>query len=155
MNCRSLHSRPTLAAAVILLAAFELSAVEADGPVAPAPVAELGNYSPQPRTLSLPAQGLFVGDQLSESTKIKLTELILDALSWQISVALVVPTGPWRIDGALHTDRDLNEARLRALRRFLTDRGLDPKRIYVENRIDANLAEPRLDVELVGVPKND
>lgn len=108
-----------------------------------------------PRTTTLPAKGLFKGDQLSEATKARLTEVIIDALGLDVEVALLVPTGPWQIDGAGHTDRDLNEARLKALRTFLTDRGIEPKRIFVESRVDAKLTEPRLDVQLLGRPSAD
>ena len=83
------------------------------------------------RSTSIPATGLFVGDQLSASTKSKLTELILDSIGQRIEMALLVPTGPWKIDGAGKGDRDLNAARLQSLRRFLTDRGVDPKKIFV------------------------
>ena len=108
-----------------------------------------------PRTTSLPAKGLFKGDQLSDATRARLTEVIIDALGLDVEVALLVPTGPWQIDGAGHTDRDLNEARLKALRTFLTDRGIEPKRIFVESRVDAKLTEPRLDVQLIGRPASN
>jgi OOP family OmpA-OmpF porin len=96
-----------------------------------------------------------VGDQLSESTKAKLTELIIDAIGLRVEIALLVPVGPWVIDGATHTDRDLTTARLNALRSFLTSRGVDPKRIFVESQTDAKVKEPRLDVQLLGQPAND
>ena len=105
-----------------------------------------------PRTTSLPAKGLFKGDQLSDTTKARLTEVIIDALGLDVEVALLVPTGPWQIDGAGHTDRDLNEARLKALRSFLTERGIDPRRVFVESRVDARFIEPRLEVQLIGRP---
>ena len=95
------------------------------------------------------------GDQLSDAAKARLTDLIIDALGLDVEVALLVPTGPWNIDGAGHTDRDLNEARLKALRKFLTDRGIEPKRIFVESRVDAKLTEPRLDVQLIGRPSSN
>ena len=41
---------------------------------------------------------------------------------------------------------------LEKARKFLTDRGVDPKRIFVESRTDAKVTEPRLDVQLVGRP---
>lgn len=107
------------------------------------------------RNASIPAKGLFVGNQLSESTKAKLTELILDSIGMRIELALLVPTGPWKIDGAGKTDRDLNTARLQALRRFLTDRGVDPKKIFVESRIDPKVKTPRLDVQLLLSPASD
>jgi OOP family OmpA-OmpF porin len=121
----------------------------------PMPMAAPGNSEITGRTMSLPATGLFQGDQLTELTKSKLAELIVDALGLDVEVALIVPTGPWRIDGAGHTERDLNEARLNALRKFLTDRGIEPKRIYVESRVDAKLKEPRLEMQLIGRPSSN
>jgi OOP family OmpA-OmpF porin len=119
------------------------------------PVAAPIDNRPVPRTASLPAKGLFKGDQLSDAAKARLTDLIIDALGLDVEVALLVPTGPWNIDGGGHTDRDLNEARLAALRKFLTDRGIEPKRIFVESRVDAKLTEPRLDVQLIGRPSSN
>jgi OOP family OmpA-OmpF porin len=107
---------------------------------------------PTIRRKSIPAKGLFVGDKLSESTKAQLTELMLDAIGSRIELALLVPTGPWKIDGAGKADEDLNTARLQALRRFLTDRGVDPSKVVVESRIDKKIKTPRLDVELVTTP---
>ena len=104
------------------------------------------------RLTSLPARGLFAGDQLSESAKSKLIDLIIDALGLDVQVALIVPTGPWQIDGSGANEHDLTPARLAAVRKFLTDRGVEPKRIFVESRIDAKVSEPRLDVQLVGQP---
>lgn len=104
------------------------------------------------RTTSLPARGLFKGDQLSESAKTRLTELIIDAMGLDVEVALIVPTGPWQIDDSGHNERDLTPARLQAVRKFLTERGVEAKRIFVESRIDAKIKEPRLDVQLVGPP---
>jgi OOP family OmpA-OmpF porin len=121
----------------------------------PMPMAAPGDNAITGRTMSLPATGLFQGDQLTDLTKAKLVELIIDALGLDVEVALIVPTGPWRIDGAGHTERDLNEARLKALRTFLTDRGIEPKRIYVESRVDAKLKEPRLDMQLLGRPSSN
>lgn len=145
----------TFLSATLLLAAAPLVAAPGDTPVPPLPAAQLGDNKAKTRTASIPAKGLFVGDQLSESTKARLTELVLEALGLDVQVALLVPTGPWKIDGAGSTDRDLNEARLNALRKFLADRGVSPKRIFVESRTDAKLTEPRLDVQLVGQPAND
>lgn len=107
------------------------------------------------RSTSIPATGLFVGDQLSASTKSKLTELILDSIGQRIEMALLVPTGPWKIDGAGKGDTNLTSARLQSLRRFLTDRGVDPKKIFVESRTDAKIKTPRLDVQLITSPAND
>ena len=73
----------------------------------------------------------------------------------QVEVALVVPTGPWHVDVGGEGERDLTPARLAAVRKFLSDRGIDPKRIFVESRIDAKVSEPRLDVQLAGQQAND
>lgn len=107
------------------------------------------------RSTSIPARGLFNGDQLSESTKRQLTDLMLDAIGSRIELALLVPTGPWKIDGAGQGDTQLNTARLQALRRFLTDRGVDPNKVIVESRIDEKIASPRLDVQLITTPAAD
>lgn len=143
----------------MLLAAASASltahAAPGDLPVAPLPPGKVADDKSRVRTASLPARGLFVGDKLSDSTKNRLNELILEALGLQVQVALLVPTGPWQIDGAGQTDRDLNAARLQALRRYLSDRGVNPKNIFVESRVDAKLTEPRLDVQLVGQPDGD
>ena len=107
------------------------------------------------RTISLPARGLFKGDQLTESARSQLTELILNALGLQVEVALLVPVGPWNIDDSGQGERDLTPARLQALRKYLTDRGVDPRHIFVESRVDPKLTEARLDVQLIGRPAND
>jgi OOP family OmpA-OmpF porin len=125
-----------------------------------APGAKPGATAPAaPRTVTrstaIPAKGLFQGDQLSESARQRLTELILEALGLDIEVALVVPTGPWQIDGSGDAERRLTPDRLESVRRFLAQRGVDPKRIYVESRVDAQLSEPRLVIELVGRPGRD
>lgn len=141
----------TLCAASILYA-MPPAAAQSAKPAAAAPLASPAANPIAPRTTSLPAKGLFKGDQLSDATKARLTDLIIDALGLDVEVALIVPTGPWQIDGAGHTERDLNEARLKALRTFLTDRGIEPKRVFVESRIDARITEPRLDIQLIGRP---
>jgi OmpA-OmpF porin, OOP family len=107
------------------------------------------------RAASLPAAGLFEGDKLSAKGKSQLTELILNALGLRIEVALVVPTGPWRLDGSGADERDLSPARLNAVKRFMADRGVDPDKIYVESRIDNTAREPRLDVQLLGREATD
>jgi OOP family OmpA-OmpF porin len=68
-----------------------------------------------------------------------------------------VPTGPWKIDetGTATDERALTPARLEAVKRFLTERGIDAKKIYVESRIDEKLKEPRLDVQIVSRPGTD
>lgn len=150
-------SSKSLPLAVALLAALTLPA-QAQTPAAkPAmpQAAKPDNNTPQTRTASLPAKGLFVGDQLSDSAKKQLTDLVINALGLDVEVALMVPTGPWVIDGAGHNERDLTDKRLAALRKFLTDRGVDSKRIFVESRVDAKIKEPRLDVQLIGRPSNN
>jgi OOP family OmpA-OmpF porin len=141
--------------ATTLAAAPAARAAPGDQPVAPVPKAKLGEDLARGRTASLPARGLFKGDQLTEATKSRLTELIIEALSLRVEIALLVPVGPWTIDGAQHTDHDLNKARLDALRKFLADRGVDPKRIFVESQVSSKISEPRLDVQLLGQPAND
>lgn len=141
-------------ATALLLAAGPLAAAPGDQPVAPLPK-PLADDKEGTRTVSLPARGLFKGDQLTDSAKSQLTDLILNALGLQVEVALLVPVGPWQIDGSGHGERDLTPARLQALRKYLTERGIDPQRIFVESRIDPKLTEPRLDVQLVGRPAND
>ncbi|MCB1997198.1 MAG: hypothetical protein KDG57_15215 [Rhodoferax sp.] len=131
-------------------------AASGDQPVQPLPQASVpAKTEVLERKASLPAKGLFVGDKLSASAKDKLTELILNALGLQVQVALVVPTGPWQIDGSGKDERDLTPARLNAVKGFLRERGVDPARIYVESRIDHALTEPRLDLQLMGRPAND
>ncbi|MDO9074618.1 MAG: hypothetical protein Q7U73_15255 [Rubrivivax sp.] len=143
-----------LVAAALLLVAGPGAAAPGDQPVAPL-TKPLVDDKERTRTVSLPARGLFRGDQLTDSAKSKLTELVLNALGLQVEVALLVPVGPWQIDGSGQGERDLTPARLQALRKYLTDRGIDPQRIFVESRIDPKLTEPRLDVQLVGRPAND
>ena len=130
-------------------------AAPGDKPVAPLPPGKLNDDKSRMRKASLPAKGLFVGDKLSESTKSRLTELIMGSIGMRIELALLVPTGNWKIDGAGKGDQDLNAARLQALRRYLTDRGVDPKKIFVESRVDPRIKTPRLDVELVVAPTVD
>ncbi len=148
-------SRPVLAPlnaallAVVCTTSSPSWAAPGDKPVAPLPAGKPGEDKLRTRTTSLPAQGLFVRDQLSESTKAKLTELILGSIGMRIEMALLLPTGNWKIDGAGKGDRDLTAARLQSLRRFLTDRGVDPKKIFVESRVDPKIKTPRLDVQLV------
>ncbi len=145
----------TLAGALLSAATLAVAA-PGDQPVPPLTTAQRAGTSPEQaarsRLTSLPARGLFKGDQLSDSAKSKLTDLIIDALGLDVQVALIVPTGPWQIDGGGSSERDLTPARLAALRKFLTERGVEPKRIFVESRTDAKVTEPRLDVELVGQP---
>jgi OmpA-OmpF porin, OOP family len=107
------------------------------------------------RSVSMPARGLFEGERLSAAARQRLTELVVDAVGLQIEVALIVPTGPWRIDGSGKDERDLTPVRLNAVRSFLAERGLDPKHIYVESRVDDSVREPRLDVQVLGRPRHD
>lgn len=102
------------------------------------------------RTTSLPAKGLFEGDELTAAARRQLAELVLEALGLRIDVALVVPTGPWRLDGSGPDERQLTPQRLEAVKRFLQQRGVDPRRMYVESRIDDRIAEPRLEVQIGG-----
>ena len=143
-----------LLAAVLLLAAGPLAAAPGDKPVQPLPKPVVDDKE-NTRTISLAARGLFKGDQLTDSARSQLTELILNALGLQVEVALLVPVGPWNIDDSGQGERDLTPARLQALRRYLTDRGVDPRHIFVESRVDPKLTEARLDVQLIGRPAND
>jgi len=113
--------------------------------VAPAPEPKF-----ETKTTSLPAKGLFVGDQLSAAARQKLTDLIVEAIGLQIQVALVVPTGPWQLEGGGPDERHLTPARLEAVKRFLAERGVDPQKVYVESRMDEKIQEPRLDVQVGG-----
>ena len=127
------------------------AAAQAARPVPP-PVAAAPDKTVTPRTASLPAKGLFKGDQLSDLAKDKLTDLVINALGLDVEVALIVPTGPWSLEGGNNDERNLTEARLGAVRKFLTERGVESKRIFVESRIDNTIKEPRLDVQLIGRP---
>lgn len=131
-------------------------ALQAQGGATPVPAATGGDAERSvTRSVAIPAKGLFTGDQLSPAARNRLTELVLEARGLDIEVALVVPTGPWQIDGRGEVERRLTPARLGAVRDFLSQRGIDPQRIYVESRIDARLAEPQLVIELVGRPGRD
>ncbi|MBI3157936.1 MAG: hypothetical protein HYZ20_21385 [Burkholderiales bacterium] len=150
--------RPTLAVALAAaLASWAPSLAQAQASSAPAPSAATLPV-PQPaapprfetRTTSLPAKGLFQGDELTPAARRQLAELVLEALGLRIEVALVVPTGPWRLDGTGSDERQLTPQRLEAVKRFLQERGVDPRRMYVESRIDDRIAEPRLDVQIGG-----
>ena len=110
---------------------------------------------PQTQTTSMPARGLFEGDRLSAAARQKLADLIVNAIGLQVEVALLVPTGPWNLDGSGKDERDLTPARLEAVKRFLAERGVDPKKIYVESRVHEKITEPRLDVQIVGRNRAD
>jgi len=148
-------SLPTCALAA-LLSCGPLAAAPGDQPVKPLPPSTRVADDPERvRSTTLPARGLFAGDQLSASARERLSELIVAANEMDVEVALVVPSGPWQIDGSGDGERDLTPARLQSVRRFLTQRGVDPKRIFVESRIDAKLKEPQLVVQMVGRPAAD
>jgi OOP family OmpA-OmpF porin len=143
-------------AAALALTMPALHAAPGDQPVKPLPPSALsGKSAIEPRTTSLPARGLFDGDHLTDSARQQLTELILNSLGMRVEVALIVPTGPWKIDDNGTHERDLTPARLQAVKRFLTERGVDPKQIFVESRVDQKLKEPRLDVQIMGRPAID
>jgi OmpA-OmpF porin, OOP family len=147
----------SLVATALMLAAAALQAAPADPAVKPVPPAAESKTALKTQTRSLPARGLFQGDLLTESARRQLADLIVDAIGQQVEVALLVPTGPWKIDdNDPSTDEStLTTARLASVKRFLAERGVDPKKIYVESRIDAKLKEPRLDVQIVSRPAAD
>jgi OOP family OmpA-OmpF porin len=147
----------TLAITALMLAAAGLQAAPGDQPVKPLPPAAEAKTELKTQTRSLPARGLFQGDRLTESARLQLSGLIVDAVGQSVEVALLVPTGPWKIDeaGTASDERTLTPARLEAVKRFLTERGIDAKKIYVESRIDEKLKEPRLDVQIVSRPGAD
>ena len=104
------------------------------------------------RSATLPAHGLFEGDQLSAATRARLDATIANASDLDVEVVLLMPAGPWKIDGKTVDEHSLTPARLTALRQYLTQHSLSTKRIYVESRIDHSTTEPRLIIELVGTP---
>ncbi|MCK7501413.1 MAG: hypothetical protein MZW92_73575 [Comamonadaceae bacterium] len=142
-------------AALCLLAAAAAMPAPGDRPVPPLAPSEQSSSELKTRTASLPARGLFDGDRLSAAGRQQLGELIRDALELQVEVALLVPTGPWKIDERASDERALTPARLDAVKRYLAERGIDPKNIYVESRIHEKLAEPRLDLQIVGRDASD
>jgi OmpA-OmpF porin, OOP family len=149
---------PSRLVTLLALASGLAAAAPGDQPVKPLPAPAVGaapKSAVVERRASLPAKGLFVGDQLSAQAKDRLTELILNALGLQVDVALVVPTGPWQIDGSGKDERDLTPARLNAVKRFLHERGVDPQKVFVESRLDDKISEPRLDLQILGRPAND
>lgn len=131
------------------LALLVAACLAATAPLAPAQPAARGGEV-QTKLTSLPARGLFEGDRLSAYAQQRLTELVINAIGLQVEVALIVPTGPWNLEGSGRDERDLTPARLEAVKRFLKERGVDPKKTYVESRIDDKLKEPRLDVQILG-----
>ena len=146
----------TVIATVAVLGGGPLAAAPGDQPVQPLPPStRLADDKQRVRSTTLPARGLFVGDKHSDRARERLGELIVDASDLNVEVALLVPTGPWQIDGSGVGERDLTPARLQSLRRFLTERGVDPKRVFVESRIDEKIAEPQLTLQMVGRPAAD
>jgi len=150
------HLPPIVIAAVAVLSGGPLAAAPGDQPVQPLPPStRLADDKERVRSTTLPARGLFVGDKLSDRAREQLGELMIDASDLNVEVALLVPTGPWQIDGSGAGERDLTPARLQSLRRFLTERGVDPKRVFVESRVDEKIAEPQLTLQMVGRPAAD
>ena len=49
----------------------------------------------------------------------------------RVEVALVVPTGPWQMDGSGQGERDVTPARLQSVRRYLTQRGVEKRKIWL------------------------
>lgn len=147
---------PPALALTLALAFAGVQAAAGDEPVKPLPAAAApAKTEVQERKTSLPARGLFVGDQLSAAAKDRLDALILEAIDLEVQVALVVPTGPWQIDGSGRDEHSLTPARLNAVKRFLRERGIDPSKIYIESRIDGSLSAPRLDLQMLGRPASD
>jgi OOP family OmpA-OmpF porin len=147
--------RRLFSTSLLLVCAAAAQAATGEVPVKPLAPAAAASSAFTPHISTLPAKGLFNGDRLTDSARQRLSELILDAIGLQVEVALIVPTGPWNLDGSGKDERDLTPARLEAVKRFLTQRGVAPHRIYVESRIDAKLKEARLDVQIVGRPAVD
>lgn len=104
------------------------------------------------RSSTLALRSLFEGERLSAATKARLDAMIDSAADLDVEMALLVPSGPWRLDRRPVDERSLTPARLEALRAYLSQRGVPAARIYVESRIDDSATEPRLVVELVGRP---
>jgi OOP family OmpA-OmpF porin len=159
VTARSGHSADAIRAACLALllgalAAMPARAAPGDQPVKPLPVpATAAASSPVTvRSAILPARGLFAGDQLTPAARLQLSELVIDLIGRDIEVALVVPTGPWRLEESGRDERDLTPARLGAIRRYLTERGIEAKRIFVESRIDAKVKDPHLAVQIVSRP---
>lgn len=157
MKAPRLPSHAVALAAALALAGGLAHAAPGDQPVKPLPAnaANPAKTTSQTKTTSLPAKGLFQGDKLTPLAQQKLTDLVINAIGLQIDVALLVPTGPWKIEDTGTDERSLTPARLEAVKQFLQQRGIDPKRLYVESRVDEKIKEPRLDVQIVGKPAND
>jgi OOP family OmpA-OmpF porin len=143
-----------LALALALAALFLQTAAPGTGfaQQAPAGAARDAGGKATLRSASLPARGLFEGDKLSAAAMQRLDALVMGAADLDVQVAFVVPSGPWLTEAGSAGERSLTPARLQALRDFLARRGIDARRIYVENRIDPKSSDAHLDVELVGRP---
>ena len=151
VSIRPLHRWGAVAGVVLTAAALGLPApAVAQTPAPAATTAPL-----KTRSTMLPSKGLFVGDQLSDAARARLTDFIIDAIGQQIEVALVVPHGAWNAEGSGKDERDLTPARLQSVRKFLGDRGVDARRIFVESRIDPNAREARLEIQTVSRPATD
>lgn len=147
-----------LSCAAVLAAWPAAARAQAGATVKPAASAAASAPAPSgftTRSASLPAKGLFQKDQLSAAARRQLDEMILDAIGLQIEVALVVPIGPWNVEGQGDDERALTPARLAAIKRYLAERGVDSRKVYVESRIDHRLKEPRLEVQVGGRPAHD
>jgi len=143
---------PRAIAAACLLAFTVAAHAQTSRPAPPPGTAQAAAERVKVRSASLPARGLFEGDQLSAAARRQLDALVADAGDLDVEVAFVAPSGPWQTEGSGAGERSLTPARLQAVRDHLARRGVDARRIYVENRIDPKAAEARLDVELVGRP---
>jgi len=147
--------RLTVTAALLLASGLSFAAA-GDQPVKPLPAtAAAAPTTTRTQTTSIPAKGLFEGDKLTPLAQLKLADLVINAIGLQVDVALLVPTGPWKIEDNVTDEKSLTPARLAAVKKFLTERGVEPKRIFVESRVDEKIKEPRLDVQIVGKPAND
>jgi OOP family OmpA-OmpF porin len=127
-------------------------------PVKPVPAAALAppaRSDTKSQYATLPAKGLFVGDQLSDAAKKKLAELVIDTIGRRVEVAFIVPTGPWNAEGSGADERDLTPKRIEAVKRYMIERGVAPRQLVVESRIDGKIKEPRLDVQVVTRPGGD
>ena len=153
MTLRATRHLLTLLPALLLALNLGTAAAQAPGAsaaAAPAPAASASRLVIRSNTL--PAQGLFVGDRLSDAARARLDAILAEASDLDVEVALLVPAGPWRLDGQPGDERSLTPARLAALRQHLMQRGLPARRIYVESRIEPSASAPRLVIELVGRP---
>jgi OOP family OmpA-OmpF porin len=140
------------AAACALVLALTLASLAAVAQTATAAAAKAAESRLVVRSAILSARGLFDGDHLSKSARLHLDALLESASDLDFELALVVPSGPWKVEGKMVDEQSLTPARLAALRAHLAEHGVPAQRIYVESRIDRSLTEPRLVIELVGKP---